>query len=122
MPTLIESTSPTNHSVPSHYFPNAPGRRLGSKNTKRYINVRAEMEKVYKLLGSEKGLYANALTDKGRGHFYELFCKIFASFDLKDTEQTKEPIRVLVYGSDGSHIEISAPTAAPDPLPIDMKS
>ena len=103
MPTLVDERP----LQVNKYFPNPPGRPRGAKNKRQYVNIRAEMEKVYERMGGFDGLFQYATSEDGRPKFYEWFVKIFASFELKEQDQSHDPIRVLVYAADGSKVEIA---------------
>ena len=106
MPTLIEdATQP--HKTNSYFPHHGPGRPKGSKNYVPRVQIRRELEKVYQLMGSEQGLWAWAQTDEGKSKFYELFCKIYATWEIKQDVSAGEPIRVIVYGKDGQTMEIT---------------
>lgn len=107
MPTIVEPTLPSAKQV-SKYFPNLEGRPKGSKNKRPTIQIRHELEQVYQRMGGFNGLLEYAQSQEGRPKFYEWVVKILASFELKETEKSSDPIKVLVYGADGSHIEIKA--------------
>ena len=100
MPTLLDAPIQV---TKNKYF---PGRPLGAKNKHHFINVRKELERVYEKMGGFDGLYQYAVSAEGRPKFYEWFVKIFASFELKQDDIGKDPIRVIVYGNDGTHVEI----------------
>ena len=117
MPTLVDARP---LGVNKYYPHHPPGRPKGAKNKRPFLNIRAEMEKVYDRMGGFDGLYQYAISEEGRPKFYEWFVKIFASFELKQADVSKDPIRVIVYGHDGTHVEIGATVPAATPLPVDV--
>ena len=105
MPTIIESDQTATTSTRNPYFQNHKGRTRGTKNYLPKIQIRRELEKVYTLMGGDKGLYAFAVAEPKA--FYELFCKIYATWEIKQDVSAGEPIRVIVYGKDGQTMEIT---------------
>ena len=118
MSTIIEHDQPAATSTPNPYFQNHKGRTKGTKNYLPKIQIRRELEKVYTLMGGDKGLYAFAVNEPKA--FYELFCKIYATWEIKQDISAGEPIRVIVYGNNGQTMEITqgqpAITVSPEPV------
>ena len=87
--------------------PPTAGRPVGSRNRLPRVQYRAEIDKVYKLLGGVDGLWKWA--HENPKEFYPLILKVMATYELKDAEALAEPIKVLIMQVDGSTREVSKP-------------